>query len=99
MRSTTVGWLTSMLSTLPVTDDQTWLNKLRPEYRDSINHPSDPANNTPANNPTTSPNTTDAEDRTDLGDPRPASRSRTISQAYHRTRAGRTLLSAAFDLI
>ena len=67
-----------------MTDDQTWLNKLRPEFRDSINHPRDPANTTPTNNPTTSANT--SEDRGDVG---------TISQGYHRTRVGRTLLSAA----
>ena len=77
-----------MLRTLPVTDDQTWLNKLRPEFRDSINHPRDPENTTPTNNPTTSANT--SEDRGDVG---------TISQGYHRTRVGRTLLSAAFDFI
>src|SRR5580692_3385164 len=73
-----------MLRTLPVTDDQTWLNKLRPEFRDSINHPRDPENTTPTNNPTTSANT--SEDRGDVG---------TISQGYHRTRVGRTLLTAA----
>jgi hypothetical protein len=73
-----------MLSVLPVTDDQTWLNKLRPEFRDNINHPTDPANTTPANNPRTSPKTT--EDRRDVGD---------MSPDYHRV--GRTLLSAAVD--
>src|SRR5579863_1088680 len=81
MRSTTVGWLTSMLSTLPVTDDQTWLNKLRPESRDSINHPRDPANTTPTINPATSANIT--EDREDVGG---------MPQDYHCE--GRTLLSA-----
>src|SRR5579863_902915 len=81
MRSTTVGWLTSMLRTLPVTDDQTWLNKLRPEFRDSINHPRDPANTTPTINPATSTNIT--EDREDAGG---------MPQDYHCVR--RTPLSA-----
>src|SRR5580692_4397476 len=81
MRSTTVGWLTSMLRTLPVTDDQTWLNKLRPELRDSINHAAEPTSTAPRSNPTTSANTT--EDREDVGG---------MSQDYHPV--GWTLLSA-----
>jgi hypothetical protein len=70
-----------MLRTLPVIDDQTWLNKLRPESRDSINHPRDPANTTPTNNPASSANTT--EDREDVAG---------MSQDYHCV--GPTLLSA-----
>jgi hypothetical protein len=46
------------------------------EFRESINHPRDPANTTPATNPATNPNAT--EDRGDPGD---------MSQDYHR--AGR----------
>src|ERR1035438_7560668 len=42
MRSTTVGWLTSILRILPVTADHKWLNRDRPEFRDNINHPTEP---------------------------------------------------------
>src|SRR6202451_3268067 len=92
MRSTTVGWLTSMLRTLPVTDDQRWLNKLRPELRESINHPAEPNSTAPKNNPTASasPTANLTEDRAVPG---------VISQDYHRTRAGRTLLSTQFGLV
>jgi len=72
-----------MLSVLPVTDDQTWLNKLRPELRDNINHPAEPAKTTPISKPATSATT--IEDRAVLG---------VISQDYHQHRVRRTLLSA-----
>jgi|SRR5580692_5698132 hypothetical protein len=86
MRSTTVGWLTSMLRVLPVSDDHTLLRKFRPETCDSINHPRDPAKTTPTNNPATIANP--IENRDDAAG---------ISQDYHCARVGRTLLSAAFD--
>jgi hypothetical protein len=71
-----------MLSVLPVTEDQMWLSKLRPELRDNIHHPSDATNTTPTSNPPTTANKT--EDR-----------ERSIPQDYHHV--GRILLSAAVD--
>src|SRR5208337_3645788 len=85
MRSTTVGWLTSMLMVLPVTADNKWLNRARPECRDSINHPTEPRHRTPRSSPIRSANTTVAEDRADLGEWRPASGSGGILQGYHQT--------------
>src|ERR1700685_702445 len=92
MRSTTVGWLTSMLRTLPVTGDQRWLTNPRPELRESITHPAEPNSTAPKNNPTASasPTANLTEDRAVPG---------VISQDYHRTRAGRTLLPTQFGLL
>src|ERR1700687_1508835 len=87
MRSTTVGWLTSILMVLPVAADNKWLNSSRPEFRDSINHPSEPIAPTPRSSPMRSANTTAADDRADLGaglgDWRPASGSCGMQQGYH----------------
>src|SRR6266849_2250 len=87
MRSTTLGWLTSMVMVLPVTADSKWLNSSRPEFRDSINHPSEPIAATPRTSPRTSANTTAADDRADLGagleDWTPASGSLGMEQDYH----------------
>jgi hypothetical protein len=71
-----------MLSVLPVTDDHTWLSKLRAELRDSINHPTDPTNTTPSRNPPPTASKTD-------------DRARSTPQGYHHV--GRTLPSAAID--
>jgi hypothetical protein len=81
MRSTTVGWLTSMLRALPVTADHRLPNQARPELRDSISHPIDPKNNIPRSSPTTSANKT--EDCAALDESSPRSVSRTIQQGYH----------------
>src|SRR5580698_3261606 len=51
MRSTTVGWLTSMLRVLPVNADQAWVNNARPELRDSSNDSATPRPTIPTNNP------------------------------------------------
>src|SRR5580704_19685325 len=87
MRSTTVGWLTSILMVLPVAADNKWLNSSRPEFRDSINHPSEPIAATPRSSPRTSANTIAADDRADLGagleDWTPASGSLGMEQDYH----------------
>src|ERR1700675_1101809 len=92
MRSTTLGWLTSMVMVLPVTADNKWLNSSRPEFRDSINHPSEPIAPTPRSSPMTSANTTAADDRADddradlgagLEDWTPASGSLGMLQGYH----------------
>src|ERR1039458_6415283 len=82
MRSTTVGWLTSIVRVLPVTADHIWLNSARPEFRDSISHPMDPTKITPRNSPTPSANTTGARGRTDLGGGGTAG-SLAMSQGYH----------------
>src|ERR1700682_5710209 len=92
MRSTTLGWLTSMVMVLPVAADNKWLNSSRPEFRDSINHPSEPIAATPRSSQMTSANTTAAadradDDRADLGagleDWTPASGSLGMEQGYH----------------
>src|SRR5450631_2135386 len=67
MRSTTVGWLTSMVRVLPVTADQRWPNRVRPDSRESISHPIEPAQNTPRNRPTMRGPTIATRDRADLG--------------------------------
>src|SRR6266496_997040 len=67
MRSTTVGWLTSMVRVLPVTADHIRLNRDRPEARESTNHPIEPTNITPSNSPTKRANPTVARDRGDWG--------------------------------
>src|SRR5579863_9686771 len=85
MRSTTVGWLTSMLSVPPVTADHNWLNQARPELRDSTNHPIEPTNNIPRSNPMTS--ASKKEDRPRPGESSPASASRPIPQGYHQAAA------------
>src|SRR5450631_2772198 len=64
---TTVGWLTSMVSVLPVTADQRWPNRVRPDSRESISHPIEPAQNTPRNRPTMRGPTIATRDRADLG--------------------------------
>src|SRR5580700_9700105 len=51
MRSTTVGWFTSMLRVLPVNADQARVNNARPELRDSSNDSATPRPTTPTNNP------------------------------------------------
>src|ERR1700733_9215284 len=51
MRSTTVGWVTSMLRVLPVSADQAWVNNARPELRDSSKDSATPRPTIPANNP------------------------------------------------
>src|ERR1700688_4934123 len=66
MRSTTVGWLTSIVSVLPVIADHMWLNTDCPELRDSISHPIAPTNITPRNSPSKRANKTVARDRTGL---------------------------------
>src|ERR1035438_6174433 len=83
MRSTTVGWLTSILRVLPVTADHKWLNRARPAFCDNINHPTEPTDSTPRNSPMTRANTTAAEDRAGLGEWGSASGSRGILQGYH----------------
>src|ERR1700736_3543674 len=92
MRSTTVGWLTSILMVLPVAADNKWLNSSRPEFRDSINHPSEPIAATPRSSPMTSATTTAADDRADddradlgagLEDWTPAPGSLGMEQGYH----------------
>src|ERR1022692_446416 len=83
MRSTTVGWLTSILRVLPVIADHKWLNRVRPEFRDNTNHPTEPTDSTPRNSPMKRANTTAAEDRAGLGEWEPASGSRGILQDYH----------------
>src|SRR5271168_3841965 len=83
MRSTTVGWLTSMLRVLPVTADHTWLNSPRPEPRDSITHPIAPTDSTPRNIPRMRASPTSALDRTGFAERGPASGSCGMSQGYH----------------
>src|SRR5580658_1184729 len=63
MRSTTVGWLTSIVSVLPVIADHRWLNKARPEFRESTSQPIAPTQITPRNSPRISASTTAARDR------------------------------------
>src|SRR5450631_171643 len=86
MRSTTVGWLTSIVSVLPVTADHIWLSSARPPLRDSMNHPADPTNNTPSSSPTMSTNKSAPKDRAGFGAPRPASGLLGIVQGYHSAR-------------
>src|SRR6266446_7330332 len=91
MRSTTVGWLTSMLSVLPVTVDHMWLNHARPEFRDSITHPMEPTTITPRTSPMTSANPIAAEERLRLAELGPGSASgglkRGIKKGYHQAGA------------
>src|ERR1035437_2944839 len=72
-----------MLRVPPGTADHKWLNRARPGFRDSINHPIEPTDSTPTSSPMMSANTTVAEDRADLAEWRPASGSRGIVQGYH----------------
>src|ERR1700678_916236 len=83
MRSTTVGWLTSIERVLPVTADHTRLNKAGPELRDRINHPPAPAHTTPRNSPKTRATPTAAEDREGFGERTLASGSGDILRGYH----------------
>src|ERR1700722_440557 len=96
MRSTTVGWLTSMLRVLPVTADHIRLNTPRPDVCE-INHPIAPAHDSPKNNPTTRAAANEAEDRGRLAERKPASGSTCIPQGYHPkfTRLAGTLVTAA----
>jgi hypothetical protein len=70
MRSTTVGWLTSMVKVLPVIADHTWLKNDLPELRESTSHPMHPTNRTPRSNPRMSAQPTDTRDREDGEDGR-----------------------------
>src|ERR1700683_466085 len=106
MRSTTVGWLTSILRVLPVAADHTWLNRARPELRDSISHPIAPKHSTPANNPMSRANTTPAENREALGERGLTSESCSILQGYHHAsgitlpaRDGRSCLPPAISSV
>src|ERR1700686_4381855 len=82
MRSTTVGWPTSKVRVRPVSADHIWLNKVRPESRDNINHPIEPTQNIPMNSPRMRAKTTVARDRADL-EWGTESGSRGILQGYH----------------
>src|SRR5579863_7225727 len=68
MRSTTVGWLTSMVRVLPVIADHRWLNSARPEFRDSSSPPIAPTPITPRSSPRTRASTTAARDRFNFED-------------------------------
>src|ERR1700722_14858706 len=82
MRSTTVGWLTSMVRVLPVTADHIWLNRACPEFRESISHPIEPTTVTPRNSPRMRASTNPVRDRIPLlGDGR--SGGLVIPQGYH----------------
>src|ERR1700722_6807826 len=80
MRSTTVGWLTSIVRVLPAMADHMWLNSPRPESRDSISQPTEPTKIMPNNSPNTRANTTAARDRAGLED---GGSSDGIQQGYH----------------
>src|SRR5580698_8747160 len=82
MRSTTVGWLTSIVRVLPVTADHTWLNRARPEVRESIRYPIEPTQITPRKSPAIRTDTTAVRDRTGLGD-MGAAGALGILQGYH----------------
>src|ERR1700691_170290 len=93
MRSTTVGWLTSMLRVLPVTADHIWFNPARPELRESISHPTQPKNIIPRKSPRTSAKPTATREREVLGDGGTSeftSGSGGIQQGYHSTSADRS---------
>src|SRR5260221_4662779 len=66
MRSTTVGWLTSIVSVLPVTADHMWLNSARPELRESISQPIEPTVTTPKKSPRMRASTTALRERVGL---------------------------------
>src|ERR1700722_11120048 len=83
MRSTTVGWFTSMVRVLPVSADHMWLNRACPEARESINHQIEPTASTPRNRPRTRATTTAAEDRAGLAGREPAPTSEGMLQGYH----------------
>src|SRR5258708_32222216 len=68
MRSTTVGWLTSIVSVLQVTADHMWLNSVRPELRESNSQPIEPTAATPRNSPRIRAKTILARDRVSLED-------------------------------
>src|ERR1700722_9652299 len=83
MRSTTVGWLTSMVSVLPVTADHAWLNSARPELRDRISSPTALTLTIPIRSPTRTANTIAGDDRGDFVEGRMASGLRDMLQGYH----------------
>src|SRR5271155_3620699 len=62
MRSTTVGWLTSMVRVLPVTAENMRLNSVRPEVCDNIIHPAATSSSAPSNTPMISDERTPAKD-------------------------------------
>src|ERR1700688_3875805 len=88
MRSTTVGWFTSIVRFLPVTADHIWLNRARPECRESISAPIEPTKITPRNTPRTSANPTAARDLAGL-EIGGASISSGIQKGYHRAEHGK----------
>src|SRR5579863_9894655 len=96
MRSTTVGWPTSIVRVRPVSADHIWLNKVRPESRDNINHPIEPRQNIPMNSPRIRAKTMVAKDRVGL-EGGTASGSRGILQGYHPASEQLTLLKSGDD--
>src|ERR1700757_568167 len=93
MRSTTVGWFTSIVRFLPVTADHIWLNRARPECRESSNAPIEPTKITPANTPRTSANPTSARDLAGL-EIGGTSISCGIQKGYHRAESRQANQSA-----
>src|SRR5882724_3267080 len=71
MRSTTVGWLTLMLRVLPVTADHMWINRSRPELRDSNSQPAEPLTSTPIRAPMASADRMAVKRRSGFLDGRP----------------------------
>src|SRR2546425_3517358 len=71
MRSTTVGWLTLMLRVLPVTAHHMWINRSRPELRDSNSQPAEPLTSTPIRAPMASADRMAVKRRSGFSDGRP----------------------------
>src|ERR1700722_5764262 len=89
MRSTTVGWLTSMVRVLPVTAENMWLSQPRPEACESAIQPMETRSTAPSSNPMISDDRTfrmepeDADSAPNFWERSWASDSWGIGQGYH----------------